>query len=129
MYVSLRTKFQVSSIMLTSFRLRGGGGGGGGEGNFTPLPQNEHLKSPPRLGLKTTLGVAGLSGITSFKQLCFDDSSVVKTGMFHKTLNCLTFLLKLDEIALNQSIDQTGKVVRLFHLLLSPSSSQFLVVQ
>ena len=41
--VYLRTKFQVSSITLTSF----------GRGNFTPSPpsQNSTLKSPPRLGL------------------------------------------------------------------------------
>ena len=41
----LRVKFEVPSIILTSFRQGGG--------NFTlPLPQNEPLKSPPRLGLK-----------------------------------------------------------------------------
>ena len=43
MCVYLRTKFQVSSIILTSFR----------RGNFTPSPpQNETLKSPPKLGLR-----------------------------------------------------------------------------
>ena len=39
MYVYLRAKFEVSKIILMSFRLRvggGGGGGGGGEGNFNP---------------------------------------------------------------------------------------------
>ena len=41
--VYLRTKFQVSSIILTSFR----------RGNFSPPPQNEPLKSPSRSGLKT----------------------------------------------------------------------------
>ena len=42
----LRAKFEVSSIILTSFRQ-------GGWGNFTsPPPQNEPLKSPLRLGLK-----------------------------------------------------------------------------
>ena len=47
MCVYLGTKFQVSSVILTSFRW----------GNFTcpsphpPPPQNELLKSPPRLGL------------------------------------------------------------------------------
>ena len=47
MGVYLRTKFEVSSITLTSFR-----SGGGGGGNFTsPLPQNEPLKDPSRLGL------------------------------------------------------------------------------
>ena len=46
MCVYLRGKFEVSSITLTSF--------GQGVGNFTPSPppQNEHLKIPPRLGLK-----------------------------------------------------------------------------
>ena len=38
----LRTKFQVSSLILKSFR----------RGNFIPPPEKEHLKSPPRLGLK-----------------------------------------------------------------------------
>ena len=32
MGVYLRTKFQVSSMILTGFRLAGGGGGGGGGG-------------------------------------------------------------------------------------------------
>ena len=39
--VYLPTKFQVSSIILISFR----------RGNLTYPPQNEPLKSPPRLGL------------------------------------------------------------------------------
>ena len=39
-FVYLRTKFQVSTIILTSFR----------RGQFS-LPQNEPLKSSPRLGL------------------------------------------------------------------------------
>ena len=42
----LHAKFEVSSIILTGFRQRGG------EGNLTPpLPENEPLKSPTRLGL------------------------------------------------------------------------------
>ena len=41
MYVYLYAKFQVSSIILTGFRQRD---------NLSP-PQNEPLKSPPRLGL------------------------------------------------------------------------------
>ena len=42
LYVYLHTKFQVSSIILTSFR----------RGNFAPPPpQNELLKIPPRLRL------------------------------------------------------------------------------
>ena len=46
----LCAKFEVSSVILTSFRQGGSGGGRGG--NFTsPPPQNEPLKSPPRLGL------------------------------------------------------------------------------
>ena len=42
--VYLGTKFQVSSIILTSFR-KGGV-------ILPPITQNEPLKSPPRLGLK-----------------------------------------------------------------------------
>ena len=48
MCVYLRTKFQVSSIILTCFRW----------GNFNPPPsppQNEPLKSPPQEGLRTPL--------------------------------------------------------------------------
>ena len=49
MSVYLRAKFEVSSIILTSF----GQGEGGGRGNFISRPpQNEPLKSPARLGLK-----------------------------------------------------------------------------
>ena len=47
----LRAKFEVSSIILTSFRL--------GRGPGSSPPQNETLKSPPRLGLsgKAILGL------------------------------------------------------------------------
>ena len=51
MGVYLRTKFEASSVILTSFRQSGARGGG----NFTPpppTPKNEPLKSPPRLGLR-----------------------------------------------------------------------------
>ena len=49
MAVYLRVKFEVSSVILTSFKQ----GRVGGWGNFTPPPpQNEPLKSPLRLGLK-----------------------------------------------------------------------------
>ena len=44
MRVYLRAKFEVCSIILTSFRQ-------GERGNFIPLPQKKPLKSPPRLGL------------------------------------------------------------------------------
>ena len=45
MCVYLRTKFQVSSIILTSFRQRGGV-------ILHPAPPlNKSVKSPPRLGL------------------------------------------------------------------------------
>ena len=47
MYVYLRAKFDVSSIILTSFRH---GGKWGGEGGVI-LPKNDPLKSPPRLEL------------------------------------------------------------------------------
>ena len=48
MDVYLRVKFEVSNIIVTGFRHWGGGG------NLIlppPLPQNEPLKSPPKLGL------------------------------------------------------------------------------
>ena len=40
----LRANFQVSSIILTTFYPYGA---------FLPIPQNEPLKLPPRLGLNT----------------------------------------------------------------------------
>ena len=43
MSVYLRAKFEVSSVILTSFRQWGG---------IIYPPQNEQLKSPPRLGLR-----------------------------------------------------------------------------
>ena len=43
MSVYLRAKFKVSSATL----MNSGQGGGG----FTPSPQNEPLKSPPKLGI------------------------------------------------------------------------------
>ena len=45
MYVYLQTKIQVSSVILTSFRQVG-------VSLLPPPPQNEPLKSPPRLGLR-----------------------------------------------------------------------------
>ena len=63
MSVYLRAKFEISSIILTSFRLGRGG-------DFTSPTQNETLKSPPRLGLsgKTILGLKYLGQILlSFK--------------------------------------------------------------
>ena len=47
MGVYLHAKFEVSSIVLTSFRQ-----GGGVILPPFPPPQNELLKSPPRLGLR-----------------------------------------------------------------------------
>ena len=47
MCVYLCAKFEVSSLILTSF-----GQGWVGVGEFYPPPQNEPLKSPPRLRLK-----------------------------------------------------------------------------
>ena len=46
MSVYLRAKFEVSSVILTGFRNEGGG-----VILPHPPPQNEPLKSPPRLGL------------------------------------------------------------------------------
>ena len=58
MCVHLRTKFQVSSTILTSFR----------QGvNFTPpSPQNEPLKSPPRLELNYVLMICSGNQLPSF---------------------------------------------------------------
>ena len=61
MYVYLRTELQVSSIILTSSRRRGRGG------NFTHPPQNEPLKSPPRLGLINISKSWSVTQITSLK--------------------------------------------------------------
>ena len=47
----LCTKFQVSSIILTSFRQRGNFTSSPPTHTHTHIPQNEHLKSPARLGL------------------------------------------------------------------------------
>ena len=57
MCVYVRAKFEVSSIILTSFRQGEGG-------NFNPLlPQNKPLKSPPRLGLKQTITVQTMKAV------------------------------------------------------------------
>ena len=50
MCVYLRAKFEVSSVVLTSFRQGGVLGEGGGV--IPHPPQNEPLKSLSRLGLK-----------------------------------------------------------------------------
>ena len=53
MCVYFRTKFQISSAILTSFK-QGGGGHKFTPGTHPPPPpQNEPQKSPPRLGLST----------------------------------------------------------------------------
>ena len=49
MCVYVHAKYEVSSIILTSFRH------GVGDGNVAPPSQNEPLKSPPRLGSKVQL--------------------------------------------------------------------------
>ena len=61
MDVYLHAKFEVSSTILTRFRQGGGG-------NFTPLPpQNEPLKSPPRLRLSDLFnGPTYLKGRSSY---------------------------------------------------------------
>ena len=64
MSVYLGTKFQVFSTILTSF----GYGGGGRVGNFTPLPQNKPLKSPPRLEL--TLNCIVCTAISACAHSC-----------------------------------------------------------
>ena len=50
MCVYLRTKFEVSSIILARFR-QGGGVVTPPPPTHTHTPQNEPLKNPPRLGL------------------------------------------------------------------------------
>ena len=52
MGVYLRAKFEVSSIILTGFRQ---GGILPPPHTHTHTPQNEPLKSPPRLGLKMNM--------------------------------------------------------------------------
>ena len=69
MRVYLRTKFQVSSIILTSFRQ----GEGGGRREILPVPppptpqniQNVLLKRPPRLGLSWVMKKRNLGSIKS----------------------------------------------------------------
>ena len=51
MSVFLRAKFEFSIMILRSFR-QGVGGRVGGNLPPHPRPQNEPLKSPPRLGLR-----------------------------------------------------------------------------
>ena len=61
MCVYLRTKCQVSSIILTSFRQEVSGGVGGGGDNS--LLQNKPLKSTPRLELNLDCQYSILFGI------------------------------------------------------------------
>ena len=56
MGVYLRAKFEVSSIILTGFRL-------GGVILPPPPPQNEPLKSPPRLGLICIFSCGAITSI------------------------------------------------------------------
>ena len=60
MGVYLRAKFEVSSIILTSFR----------QGVIlpSPPPQNEPLKSPPRLGLN----MVKTKALIVFQHICSD---------------------------------------------------------
>ena len=59
MCLYLCVKFEVSTLILTSFRQGVGAGGGG---NFTlPRTSDELLKSPPRLGLRKTVFMTKLS--------------------------------------------------------------------
>ena len=71
MGMCLRAKFEVSRIILTGFRQ--------GVGNFTPPPQNEPLKSPPRLGLSE---VTLYFRCAQFNRLLYhtDCSSVLNSG-------------------------------------------------
>ena len=68
MCVYLGTKFQVSSIILTSFRL----------GVILPPPhrQNEPLKSQPRLGLHNTYKNASVGKFSLFHVFHDDDDEL-----------------------------------------------------
>ena len=76
MCVYLLTKFQVSSIILTCFR----------RGNFTPPPsppQNEPLKSPPEVGLRTPL------------EGCFCKYIFIVMSKYLRHMNLPTILIRL----------------------------------
>ena len=93
MCVYLRTKFQVSSTILTGFRLEGGGG----EGVILPAsPQNEPLKSPPRLELNE-------------KKINFSHDSRIAVQVFN-TLSCkfpqmITKLTEDTELAFTERLE------------------------
>ena len=70
MGVYLLTKFDVSSVILTSFRQ-------GRESNFTCTPQNESLKSPSRLGLAAFI-VQEICKMESWKLLDCSSSRLYK---------------------------------------------------
>ena len=63
MGVYVRDKFEVSGIILTSFRQ-----GGGVILPPSPPPQNEPLKSPPRLGLN----MVKTKALIVFQHICSD---------------------------------------------------------
>ena len=84
----LRTKFQGSSIILTSFR----------QGVILPEPlppPNESLKSPPRLRLKDTIEILWYRGqrknLHQFFQFKGNCMNVVSLLIFWRYFNIMTF--------------------------------------
>ena len=105
MCVYLRTKFQVSSTILTSFRLGGGGGV-----ILPPSPQNEPLKSPPRLELNE-------------KKINFSHDSKIAVQVFN-TLSCkfpqmITKLTEDTELAFTERLESLYLIIILLIKLLS----------
>ena len=77
MIVYLPAKFEVFSIILTSFRNGGGVGWGGGVILLLlPPPQNEHLKSPSRLGFKNIKSTAKFSPSEIFSNFLHPDINI-----------------------------------------------------
>ena len=105
--VYLRTKFQVSSIILTSFR-------SGGHFNpppppLPPTPQNGPRKSPPRLGLKIFLNLS----INTVRSLLWDRYILHFLGRqcrqhsasFCQTLHQFLFKWKIHDCECSTSIE------------------------
>ena len=93
MCIYFRIKFQVSNIILTGFR----------QGVIlppSPLPQNEPLKNPLRLGLKSTLNKNLLTEKMSFfksakmqrdrnSQRCFTKKLFLKISQYVRENTCV----------------------------------------
>ena len=98
MGVYLRAIFQVSSIILTCFRQ-------GGEGNFIPTqPQNEPLKSPPRLGLRK-LSLQSRAGSRTFDTPYTELFSSIISGF-----QLLTNIIKYKELHFRYVEELQGRI-------------------